>query len=137
MTAPTAAVAVAAGSFSSRHHAVLGADEDGPMRTNPSARSDETLDSARSDETLDSARSDETLDSLHLGLLACCQLLVALVAQALAALLVDQIRQLHARGSAGAPSPFTPQELFTLTYAHAQYGACPSDCMPIAWLTAC
>ena len=111
MTAPTAAVTVAAGSFSSRNHAVLGADEDGPMRTNPSARSDETLDSAR---------SDETLDSLHLGLLACCQLLVALVAQALAALLVDQIRQLHARGSAGAPSPFTPQELFTLTYARAQ-----------------
>jgi hypothetical protein len=80
----------------------LGAEVDGPLTTNASAR------------------SDETLDSLQLGLLACCQLLVALVAQALAALLVDQIRQVHVRGAASAPSPFTPQELLTLTYAAAR-----------------
>ena len=122
MTAP--AIAVAAGDFSSRASAVLGAEVDGPLTTNPSARSDETLDSL--------CGSDETLDSLQLGLLACCQLLVALVAQALAALLVDQIRQVHARGAAGAPSPFTPQELLTLTYAAAH-----ADGMLIAWLIAC
>ena len=120
MTAP--AIAVAAGDFSSRASAVLGAEVDGPLTTNPSARSDETLDSlCGSDDTLDSlCGSDETLDSLQLGLLACCQLLVALVAQALAALLVDQIRQVHVRGAAGAPSPFTPQELLALTYAAAR-----------------
>ena len=132
MTAP--AIAVAAVGFSPRASAVLGAEVDGPLTTNPSARSDETLDSlCGSDETLDSlCGSDETLDSLQLGLLACCQLLVALVAQALAALLVDQIRQVHVRGAAGAPSPFTPQELLTLTYAAAH-----ADGMLIAWLIAC